>query len=634
MGKIMEWIDLPVAQAIDYFTQMSGNFMDIARTLGVILCFTAICWTSVKLAFGFIETPKAVIGIIAKILFFILFLNSYWAVTEGLKRFSTETGNLASGTSTEKITAQLGEFLNTMQKAVDAQEAQIGKDVLGELTRKRSQVQASIGGTGYGSNWAGANAKILDENTFNQEVERTTQARLAANQSSQVKTLAAIKSVLGTDGAGRYILKDLYLGDTAYLSPNTMLRIAILTAQIMWEKEWTSVDEEWQANDEEGFFTGMTKAKGVASFPLRRIWDMLLVFITMIAVVLAMIFSLIQYVAAIIEFTIIIAVASVCLPFLFLDETKDIAGKIMPSMLAQVAKLIMITICMWYALWAFLDLALNTIAESSGFNLTTFAYVFFVITITWMLTQSAPKVAMALMTGQPQLSMGEMVAAMGTAVAAGTMTGQAVGTAAGMTKAAVPAMARGGANAMGSMAAFGGAGQAAFDRAKKMGLSTYEQYAAAAKAVGKEAMFRSGQGFSSSLQNIAHAGTGGGPGGGGGNGPGSGFSRFGYNNNGEKIVDENGNEVKQGEEGIVSLSYKNARNEHGQYATLQEYMAKQKEMAAKRVNDEEWKAPPPKTKPKSPRPATSGYLGTDFVAPKMLGESDTKALPAPDTIYL
>ena len=82
---------------------------------------------------------------------------------------------------------------------------------------------------------------------------------------------------MGTDGAGRYIIKDLYLGDTAYLSPNTMLRIAILTAQIMWEKEWTSVDEEWQANDEEGFFAGMTKAKGVASFPLRRIWDMLLV---------------------------------------------------------------------------------------------------------------------------------------------------------------------------------------------------------------------------------------------------------------------------------------------------------------------------------------------------------------------
>ena len=63
-------------------------------------------------------------------------------------------------------------------------------------------------------------------------------------------------------------------------------------------------------------------------------------------------------------------------------------------------------------------------------------------------------------------------------------------------------------------------------------------------------------------------------------------------------------------------------------------MAKQKEMAAKRVNDEEWKAPPPKTKPKSPRPATSGYLGTDFVAPKMLGAPDTKALPAPDIIYL
>ena len=186
---------------------------------------------------------------------------------------------------------------------------------------------------------------------------------------------------------------------------------------------------------------------------------------------------------------------------------------------------------------------------------------------------------------------------------------------------------------MGSMAAFGGAGQAAFDRAKKMGLSTYEQYAAAAKAVGKEAMFRSGQGFSSSLQNIAHAGTGGGPGGGGpggGNGPGSGFSRFGYNDGG-LVTNEKGEKKFSN---TTSMSYKNAQNEYGQYATLKEYMAKQKEMAAKRVNNEEWKAPPAKTKPKSPRPATSGYLGTDFVAPKMLGAPDIKALPAPDTIYL
>ena len=162
-----------------------------------------------------------------------------------------------------------------------------------------------------------------------------------------------------------------------------------------------------------------------------------------------------------------------------------------------------------------------------------------------------------------------------------------------------------------------------------------EQYAAAAKAVGKEAMFRSGQGFSSSLQNIAHAGTGGGPGGGGGNGPGSGFSRFGYNNDGEKIVDKNGNKVADPKEiGEQSLSYKNAQHKDGRYMTLKEYMGKQKEMAAGRVNNEEWKAPPPKTKPKSPRPATSGYLGTDFVAPKMLGAPDIKALPAPDTIYL
>lgn len=60
--------------------------------------------------------------------------------------------------------------------------------------------------------------------------------------------------------------------------------------------------------------------------------------------------------------------------------------------------------------------------DNGGMNWVSFVTVVFTCVIGFVLTQNAPKIAQTLMTGQPQLSMGELVTAEGT-LAMGTFKG-------------------------------------------------------------------------------------------------------------------------------------------------------------------------------------------------------------------
>ena len=649
---VPKWIDLPVMQVIDYFANTGVYFISIARTIGTILGLIAIIWTCLKIAFGFMETQKGVIGMIAKMLFFIFIINAYPMLCSRLKSFSSGMGTAASGATVELVIGRLQEFLTKMDQIVKEQDEAIAGEVLAELSEDRKAIAAAdIWNQGTPSTYQPE--RLLDDRVFEEEVNRVTEARRNQHDSSQKRTLEAIRSVLAPvdkDGnevedlslADRYVLKNIYLNaeidgvnvGSAYLSPNAMLRIALLTAQIMWEKEWTSVEAEWQENfeDNNGITKWATKTKGLMDFPVRRIWDMFLTFISMLAIVLAMIFSCIQYVACIVEFTIVVSVGSVCLPFILMEEFKDVAAKVMPSLLGQAAKLVMITLCMWFGIFAFLDMALTTIGEGAGFNLTTFAYVFFVIILAWALTQFAPKLAVALMTGQPQLSMGEMVAAMGTAMAVGNAAVRGAtavaGGAATLATQGVPAAVRGSVNARGTVAAMGAAGKTARDEAAALGHGEAGQIGAGLKAMGREFQYRTDQKFKSALHGYAHMGASGkGMGGSGGGSGAAGVNRFGFNDDAMK----NGKfvDMKDGKHNPMSMDYGSHKSEEGYSSTVKEFTQAQKEAAIGRTLGT---VKPPKTHAKTARPATSGYLGNDYEPSKMLAgppEGTPKQLTGP-----
>lgn len=77
---------------------------------------------------------------------------------------------------------------------------------------------------------------------------------------------------------------------------------------------------------------------------------------------------------------------------------------------------------MFFVFYLFIQETVDIMTDNGGMNWVSFVTVVFTCVIGFVLTQNAPKIAQTLMTGQPQLSMGELVTAAGS-LAMGTFKG-------------------------------------------------------------------------------------------------------------------------------------------------------------------------------------------------------------------
>ena len=90
----------------------------------------------------------------------------------------------------------------------------------------------------------------------NVETKKNQISAVADNPKGETKTLQAIKRILiknGSSISAKYKL-DLSLKtdsgvDTGLISPNAMFRLGVLAAQIMYENEWSSVNDEIKENN-------------------------------------------------------------------------------------------------------------------------------------------------------------------------------------------------------------------------------------------------------------------------------------------------------------------------------------------------------------------------------------------------
>ncbi len=180
---------------------------------------------------------------------------------------------------------------------------------------------------------------------------------------------------------------------------------------------------------------------------ISHIWEMILCIFCCFTIILSTIFCIIQYTMTILEYTIVVGIGALFIPLALFDGTKDIPKKLIPVFTSFMVKMIVITLCMMFVFYLFIENTINNIADDGGMNLVTVTTVFFNCIITFMLTQNSPKIAQTILTGQPQLSMGEFVAAAGTAGATAKVMGKAGGAAAMAMGKAGGAAAKAGANA-------------------------------------------------------------------------------------------------------------------------------------------------------------------------------------------
>ena len=541
--KGQEWIDTSVLYMIDSFAGNTSYYILVALKLARLMMILMLLWNFIQMVIGTMEGRKVFIGSVTKWLFFLFALHVYPAFSYGLRQLAIEIGTGASGASISGLTNALGKYMEELealaQAAVNEDYTALEEELKGaqsmfdlykaEYDAAKTAYDAAVDG---GIPTYRLTAQInglkdlelkMKNSSKNVELRNAQLSAISENPMGETRTLQALRRVLIRNGNSITSKYKLNIGlmtadgrDTGLISPNAMFRVGVLAGQIMWEKEWEVIDNEIEENKNERSRFSPLKNSKLFNFPVSRIFDLALALVAIVALIIVLAACLIQYIMALIEYTITSSFAIVLIPCMLFDPFKDMAQKILPTLFAQAVKLVFITMAMFFACWSFLQLARNISESASGFDFNLFAYVIFTGLLAAVFCVFAPKWAQTLLTGQPQMSMGEFVA-VGAAAAAGAMKGASVvGGAASAAKSGVQKGASGAVNAAGSIAAMGGAGSAAKQAAAAEGKGAMGQRLAAAKGALSEGASRFTGSLKESANNFVRGGGKGGAGGKGG----------------------------------------------------------------------------------------------------------------------
>ena len=445
-----DWIDLPIISAIEYFQGILGYFLNFAQKYGSFFGLIGLVWTGIRLVNSRIDLRSAWWDSLSKWFIFILLINFYAAGTSLISSISNEIGlNAGSGKSTiiknftslkTRIEADTNAYEKWANGLIDLVNEELGIQLDYVDPYNVNESLNNLENDEQFKNYQFSSRK--QKNDFEQKVMDYFWSMPDPDNSIWGnETLEALNSVLvieSADGKTKTDLTSAYVTDkpelniwlkdsegkpTNYLSSSAVFRIGILTSQIIWEKAFMNVTEEVGSDGEVEYIV-----KKENNFKIKKIGTYVMAGICCICIVLSVAFALIQYVMCILEFTIVQGIGAAFIPFYLFDGTKDLPKKLLPVFTGFAIKILVMVICLMFVINMYMVFAAEQISPTSGsMGWPAFGECIFICLISFILTSNAPKIAMTLLTGQPQLSMGEFMQAAGT-FAAGAVAAKGVAT--------------------------------------------------------------------------------------------------------------------------------------------------------------------------------------------------------------
>jgi type IV secretion system protein TrbL len=487
--------DLPLINGITYFLSAVEKFSSIAVTLAKVLAVICIVWNAFRLWMGTETVRKACVDIITKFLIFIAAFSLYPAVIRGTVDMATTIG----ATAGQGHSIILNEFLElytscylkvqSAQMMIDqfVKDGHFSSDVLSDQTLKQIADMGKTGGVNLEERMAQFEDPPVYQDDMNspnpgdafiahgikaEEAQRRAaelikqykeggidQAMTILNSMAEVFKIdkSEIRHVAG--GGVEYVRKALYdpfikdaNGKYKYLiSPGSMIKTAVVIAQVISTKESMFYEEQEKDNKKSGTFIQKTIDNTVQS-----IMHFVLVMLMSLGVIASTVFFVIQYVMCVFEYFIVSAIGVIFIPFCLWDGTKSFAAKLVTLFSAYFIKILVMMFCVFWAFSAYLHMGNIIISDPGGITFLNFSYFIFTCLLGFVVTQNAPQIAVTILNGSPQLSMGEFMHAAGTAAAAGMAAGKAVqtgGKAAQKAGTSVQAVGRGVGNAQLALAA-------------------------------------------------------------------------------------------------------------------------------------------------------------------------------------
>jgi type IV secretion system protein TrbL len=217
-----------------------------------------------------------------------------------------------------------------------------------------------------------------------------------------------------TDGDGR---------QTNLLSPGAMIKTAVLISDIIGRQGSTEY-----SSDKRGFIDKKLDET------FQKILSLILVLFMTFGHIIASKFCVIQYVMCIFEYFIVTAVGVIFIPFCLWDGTKSFTAKLVTLFTSFFIKIMVMVLCLFWVYSAFIYMGVSILSSNEPISFLNFAYFIFTCLLGWVVTQNGPQIAVTILNGSPQLSMGEFLHAAGTAVAGAAMAKRAAGAATAAAK--------------------------------------------------------------------------------------------------------------------------------------------------------------------------------------------------------
>ena len=191
--------------------------------------------------------------------------------------------------------------------------------------------------------------------------------------------------------------------NTCIISPAVLMRLAIMEAQILRSKSRKKVVTDNGLTYIEEDKVDLTKPQLFSRFTS---WLLKLVLPWLFLI--PVIYCIIQYIVCILEYYLITSIGIIFIPLLLFDPTKQYASKLLNMFMSYFFKIFFITTITYFCMGNLLTTGRNVIFNSNSFTIQTLSYAIFNFFLTMVLSQGAPKLAMTLLTGNPEMSLGDV----------------------------------------------------------------------------------------------------------------------------------------------------------------------------------------------------------------------------------
>jgi type IV secretion system protein TrbL len=458
--------DSPLIDGIAYFMSAAGTFTDMAAKLATVLGVVCVVWNAFKLWMGTEQVKKACADIITKFLIFTAAFTLYPKVVNGTINLAINIGATAGAGTTDILEAFGKLYASCYEKVLAAQvmvddfvkNGYFSSDVLNEQTLKKI---ADMGGStlnldarmaqfedppvnsegwrdgqfmGNGAETAGAAAmrnQARAEEAQRRAAELLKQYKEGGVEQAMVilKTMAEVfRSEIryyhhsgGAPTEYKHYFYDPFIKNEGgkykqLISPGSMIKTAVVIAQVISTKESVFYEEEESEGKDKKSGSFIEKA---VNNTIQSLLHSLLVLLMSLGVIASAVFFTIQYVMCVFEYFIVSTIGIIFIPFCLWDGTKSFTAKLVTLFSAYFIKILVMMFCVFWVFAAYLRMGNNIISDPNGVTLLNFSYFLFTVLLGWVVTQNAPQIALAMLNGSPQLSMGEFMHAAGTAAAAG-----------------------------------------------------------------------------------------------------------------------------------------------------------------------------------------------------------------------